>query len=163
MRAPLTFAAAVVCLAGCVTTSPIAGGAYGNFISNAPATHEKQLADDAARQLRLLYPPASTRLDLRQPSADAFGRQLVEALRSQGYALQEMLPAAGEPAASSATAPATMAAHPTAGMPFNYVLDAIASPKLYRVTLILGSQTLTRAYVPQSEAVRPAGAWVRRE
>lgn len=162
MRAPLTLLA-VVCLAGCGTTSSTTGGTYGNFLSSAPATHEKQLADDAARQLQRLYPPASTRLDLKQPSGDAFGRQLVEALRSQGYALQEVLPPGSAPAASSATAPQEAATHAGASVPFNYVLDAIASPNLYRVTLILGSQSITRAYVPQSDAIHPAGAWVRRE
>lgn len=163
MRALLFLTAALACLAGCGTTNTRTTGSYGNFISSAPAAHAKLLADDAARQLQLLYPPASTRLDLRQSSPDGFGKQLVEVLRSQGYAVQEVPQAVGTPTATGAAAALPAATEAGASIPFNYVLDSIASPNLYRVTLILGSQTITRAYVPQSEAVHPAGAWVRRE
>lgn len=165
MRIPLSFAAALICLAGCATTGTGTGthSAYGNFIASAPVAHEKQLADDAARQLLLLYPPASTRLDLRQASADGFGKQLVELLRGKGYALQEVQLPAAPPLTASTPAPAPNASDAAASVAFNYVLDAIASPKLYRVTLVLGGQTISRAYVPQSEALHPAGAWVRKE
>jgi uncharacterized protein YceK len=163
MRALHSLVAILTCLTGCGTTSTSTNGGYGNFIASAPAAHEKQLADDAVRQLQLLYPPASTRLDLRQSSPDGFGKQLVEALRSQGYALQEVPPSVGSPATSSTAAPEAPATDVSASIPFNYVLDSITSPKLYRVTLVFGSQSITRAYVPQSEAVHPAGAWVRKE
>jgi hypothetical protein len=167
MRALLSFAAALICLAGCAATGTGTGtpSTYGNFIAIAPAAHEKQLADDAARQLLLLYPPASTRLVLRQASADGFGKQLVELLRSQGYALQEVQPPVGmlTTAATPAPTPAANAPDAAASVAFNYVLDTIASPKLYRVTLVLGGQIISRAYVPQSDAIHPAGAWVRKE
>jgi hypothetical protein len=163
VRAPFTIAAALVCLAACGTTSTSTGSVYGNFIASVPATHEKHMADDAARQLQLLYSPARTRLDLRQAPADGFGKQLVEQLRNQGYALQDVPPSPAAPSQSGTPAPAAGTPDAVEGVPFNYVLDAIASPKLYRVTLVLGSQTITRAYVPQSEAVHPAGAWVRKE
>ena len=165
MRTPLSFAAALICLAGCATTGTGTPSAYGNFIVSAPAAHETQLADDAARQLLLLYPPACTRLDLRQASADGFGKQLVELLRSQGYALQEVQPPVGVPSTAATPAPTPVANAPdaAASVAFNYVLDAIASPKLYRVTLVLDGQTISRAYVPQSETIHPAGAWVRKE
>lgn len=163
MRALPSLIAILSCLTGCGTTSTNTSGGYGNFIPSAPAAHEKQLADDAARQLQLLYPPASTRLDLRQSAPDGFGKQLVEALRSQGYAVQEVPPAVGSTAADSHAAPAASTPDASSSVSFNYVLDSITSPTLYRVTLVLGSQTMTRAYVPQSEAVHPAGAWVRKE
>lgn len=163
MRALLSLIGILSCLTGCGTTSTNTSGGYGNFIPSAPAAHEKQLADDAARQLQLLYPPASTRLDLRQSAPDGFGKQLVETLRSQGYAVQELPPAVGPTPAASHAAPAASATDTSASIPFNYVLDSMTSPQLYRVTLVLGSQTITRAYVPQSEAVHPAGAWARKE
>ncbi|MYN08904.1 conjugal transfer protein TrbH [Pseudoduganella aquatica] len=163
MRALLSLIGILSFLTGCGSASTSTSGGYGNFIPSALAAHEKQLADDAARQLQLLYPPASTRLDLRQSAPDGFGKQLVETLRSQGYALREVPPAVGPAAAESHAAPAASASGASASIPFNYVLDSITSPKLYRVTLVLGSQTMTRAYVPQSEAVHPAGAWVRKE
>lgn len=149
-------------LAGCATTATDTGAVHGNFIPDAPVAHEKQLADDAVRQLQLLYPPAGTRLDLRQAPVDGFGRQLVELLRGQGYALQESAPLPGMPASAGVSSP-TPAAGAAGGIAFNYVLDAMTSPKLYRVTLLIGDQSITRAYIPQSDAIYPAGAWVRKE
>lgn len=165
MRLRLSFAITLICLAGCATSSIKPVNPYGNFVANAPPVHEKLMADDAVHQLLLLYPPASTRLDLRQVSADGFGKQLVELLRSEGYALQENQVMAGvaSTANTSPTAPIAKAPETAAIIPLNYVVDAVTSPNLYLVTLILGSQTITRAYVPQSETIHPAGSWVRKE
>lgn len=163
MRAPLTCAIVLsLLMAGCATPATHVPGPYGNFVANAPAQHETQLAADAARQLQRLYPPAMTRLSLRHASDDRFGQQLVERLRTQGYAVQQpatKLGTATSTGSTQAVAPSTDAA----GIPFSYVLDAVTSPKLYRVTLMLGSQTLTRAYSLQSDTVHAAGAWVRKE
>jgi len=163
MRTQISSATALVLmLAGCAASAPNAPDRYGNFIGNAPATHETQLAADAARQLQALYPPASTRLSFRHAPVDRFGQQLVERLRAQGYALQQP-PATQEATASTETVLAATKGTDAAAIPFSYVLDTIASSKLYRVTLMLGSQTLTRAYSPQNETVQGAGAWVRKE
>jgi hypothetical protein len=43
------------------------------------------------------------------------------------------------------------------------VLDAAASPNLYRVTVMVGQKSLSRAYLAQNDRVAPAGAWVRKE
>ena len=163
MRTILLLPLVLASLAGCATTSPAPTLAYGNFVANAPATHEKQLADDAARQLHMLYPPATTHLELRQASDDSFGRLLVELLRNGGYALQESRPVTSAATVPGTTTPAAAAGNTAAGVQLNYVLDTIASPKLYRLTLTLGSQTLTRAYIAHSDAIHPAGAWVRKE
>jgi ABC-type uncharacterized transport system auxiliary subunit len=59
-------------LAGCLATpSP-----YGNFVQDAPAGYDRTVAEDAARQLAAVYPPANTRFELQQATPDAFGQVL---------------------------------------------------------------------------------------
>ena len=150
MRKTAFLALLVVGLAGCATTAP---STYGNFTQSAPAAFNQTMVDDAAKQLVAVYPPASTRFDLQHATPDAFGSSLVESLRAKGYALLEFNPAAS--AATDATA--------TAGKPLRYILDQ-AESNLYRVTLLVGNQSLTRAYsAAQNGTLYPAGAWVRKE
>ena len=133
----------VMALAGCASTAP-----YGNFATHPPAGLEERIAADTAKQLVALYPPARTRFHLGQPTPDAYGSALVEVLRAKGYALVEFKEAA----------PATVP-----GLSLHYVLDAAASPNLYRVTVTVGQKSLSRAYLAQNDRVAPAGAWVRKE
>jgi hypothetical protein len=45
-----------------------------------------------------------------------------------------------------------------------YIVDAPADLNLYRVTLLVGSSSLSRAYmVATDSSLQPAGAWVRKE
>jgi hypothetical protein len=81
----------VMALAGCASTAP-----YGNFATEPPAGLEERIAADTVKQLVTLYPPARTRFHLGQPTPDAYGSALVEALRAKGYALVEFKP--GSPA-----------------------------------------------------------------
>ena len=134
-------------LAGCASTAP-----YGNFATHPPAGLEERIAADTVKQLVALYPPARTRFHLGQPTPDAYGSALVEALRAKGYALVEVKASPQE--AAPATAP---------GLSLHYVLDAVASPNLYRVTVMVGQKSLSRAYLAQNNRVAPAGAWVRKE
>jgi hypothetical protein len=91
-HAPLLFLLAG--LAGCASTEP-----YGNFLgANAPAALNERLAADTVKQLTVLYPPASTRFDLGQPTPDAYGSALVESLRIKGYAILEFEPDEAAPA-----------------------------------------------------------------
>ena len=136
MRKTAFLALLVVGLAGCATTAP---STYGNFTQSAPAAFNQTMADDAVKQLVAVYPPASTRFDLQ-------------------HALLEFKPAAPASAASAATD-----ATATAGKPLRYILDQ-AESNLYRVTLLVGNQSLTRAYsAAQNGTLYPAGAWVRKE
>ena len=137
----------VMALAGCASTAP-----YGNFATEPPAGLEERIATDTVKQLVTLYPPARTRFHLGQPTPDAYGSALVEALRAKGYALVEVKASPQE--AAPATAP---------GLSLHYVLDAVASPNLYRVTVMVGQKSLSRAYLAQNNRVAPAGAWVRKE
>ena len=140
-------------LAGCASTAP-----YGNFATEPPAGLEERIVADTVKQLVALYPPARTRFHLGQPTPDAYGSALVEALRARGYALVEFKPGtapqAGSPEAAAATAP---------GLNLHYLLDTAASPNLYRITVMVGQQSLSRAYLAQNNRVAPAGAWVRKE
>ncbi len=133
----------VMALAGCASTVP-----YGNFATEPPAGLEERIVADTVKQLVSLYPPARTRFHLGQPTPDAYGSALVEALRAKGYALVEFKEAA----------PATVP-----GLSLHYVLDAAASPNLYRVMVTVGQKSLSRAYLAQNDRVAPAGAWVRKE
>ncbi len=137
----------VMALAGCASTAP-----YGNFATHPPAGLEQKIAVDTVKQLVALYPPARTRFTLEQPTPDAYGSALVEALRAKGYALVEVKASPQE--AAPATGP---------GLSLHYVLDAVASPNLYRVTVMVGQKSLSRAYLAQNNRVAPAGAWVRKE
>jgi hypothetical protein len=107
------------------------------------------LSADTVKQLVALYPPARTRFHLGQPTPDAYGSALVEALRARGYALVEFKPGtapqAGSAEAAAATAP---------GLNLHYLLDTAASPNLYRITVMVGQQSLSRAYWRRTTAWR---------
>ena len=66
---------------------------YGNFAPpSAVANLNETIVADTVKQLIELYPPASTRFDFGQPATDAYGTQLVQSLRLNGYALSEFVP-----------------------------------------------------------------------
>lgn len=136
-------------LAGC-TASPTPAS-YGNFAAANPAI-EKKVADDAVERLVTLYPPAVTRFDLQHPAADPFGTSLVATLRVRGYALLEQKPAsksAADPKSGSRT--------------LSYVFDEPSGTDLYRITLMIDGQSLSRVYLAKDGSVAPAGHWVRKE
>ena len=79
-------------ITGCAST---ASHEYGNFVApSAPANLNETIVADTMKQLIALYPPASTRFDVAQPTNDASGAKLVQSLRLNGYALSEFVPAA---------------------------------------------------------------------
>jgi hypothetical protein len=49
------------------------------------------------------------------------------------------------------------------GLSLRYILDQVDSLNLYRVTLLVGHQSMTRAYLAQDSTVHPAGLWSRKE
>lgn len=166
-RVPLAALAlvAALTLAGCATTAP-----YGNFIPPAVAVDPQPLAAEASRQLAALWPPARTRFELQQATPDAFGAALVGELRAAGYAVLEASPTAASAAGATDEAQDAAPADPAAGFmptpvarPLGYVLDHDAGSGLYRLTLRVGSQSLTRAYREQDRSLVAAGYWVRKE
>lgn len=153
MRAHLLAALVTLGLAGCASHSQ-----YGNF-NKAPATQDRAMATDTVAHLVTIYPPAKTRLDFQQPTPDTYGRNLVALLRARGYSVSEFSSAPQQPTSTSSSAARS------AGLPVRYVVDSLApAAEVYRVTLLLGDQSITRAYAPQSNGdVIAAGAWSRKE
>lgn len=153
MRKVLLISALIAGLSGCASNSP-----YGNY-SEAPAAHDKNMASDTVAHLVTMYPPARTRLNIMQPTEDAYGTALVALLRGRGYSVNEYAPEAAKKAQ-----PATQAAF-APGVDLRYVVDSLApAADLYRVTVVVGNQPISRAYIPQKNGtVAAAGSWARKE
>ena len=148
-------------LAGCLSPSP-----YGYLVSGTvPPQMPERLAQDTVTRMEALYPPAHTRLSLTHPATDAYGMALIEALRRKGYGVMEYrvntrmnpstrddMPVAVQPVVSHKD-----------GLPFGYVVDGPFESRLYRVTVFIGSQSLSRVYHMDQHVFAQAGAWVRKE
>ena len=148
-------------LAGCVNTMP-----YGYAINGTvPSPLLERLAQETVTRLEDLYPPAHTRLALTHPATDAYGLALIEALRQKGYGVIESrvttrttlttradMPTPGEPVVNT-----------DEGIPLRYVVDGPFEPRLYRLTVFIGSQSLSRVYRLDDQVLAQAGAWVRKE
>lgn len=154
MRCVIAMVGALI-LAGCATTVP----PYGNYLQSRPEVQHK-LADEAVKQLSALWPPARTRFALQQPTADAFGEALVKGLRESGYALEEFSPGAALVRGAEGS---TVAGESSRPLPLSYVLDAAGEAMLYRLTLKIGAQSLTRPYRLQDDVLVPVGYWVKKE
>ena len=162
MRKIFSFALLALALGGCTTT---ATSRYGNFVPSA-ALDQHKLAADAVQQLAMLYAPAHTRLELQQPTPDPFGQALVKSLRDKGYALQEFIPASANtksPASAGSQQGAVATTATTDGLPLRYVLDHAGESDLYRLTLMVGNQSIARPYLVQNGTFTPAGYWMRKE
>ena len=112
------------------------------------------LASDAIKQVQTLYPPAHTTFNIEQAVSkmDSFGIALVAQLREKGYAVQIIDPK------QPVTALASLRLH--------YIIDNPAARwyiGLYRVQLVVGNVTLTRAYSEANNTAMPAGAWAKLE
>jgi hypothetical protein len=112
------------------------------------------LASDAIKQVQTLYPPAHTTFNIDQAvlKTDSFGNALVFQLRAKGYAVQIIDPQ--QPAKA------------VASINLHYTVDNPAARwyiGLYRVQLVLGKVTLTRAYSVANNTAMPAGAWAKME
>jgi len=152
MRKITFIALLLVGLSGCATTQ----STYGNFLPPTPASYTKTMAEDAVKQLLILYPPASTRFNLQQTTPDNFGTTLVELMRAKGYALMETKPELPMQLSNEATNSYT-------GLALRYILDQVSGLNLYRLTLLVGHQSMTRAYRVQDSTIHTAGLWSRKE
>ena len=129
-------------LAGCVTPQ-----VYGNFANNTVEI-DQAIAEDALKKFTTLYPP-TTRLDLKQPTTDAFGTILVRGLRQQGYALLEY-----DPEEDAST---------DSDRPLRYLLDQAGKTNLYRLIILVGNQSIARPYKKQNGMIVPSGYWVHKQ
>lgn len=161
MRKVLLVTALITTLAGCAGNSP-----YGNY-SDAPVVYDKAMASDTVAHLVTMYPPALTRWNIMQRTEDAYGTALVALLRGRGYSVKEYAAEATERVLPTAQAQ-TQAAHRAAltpGVDLRYVVDSLApAADMYRVTVMVGRQPISRAYIPQKNGtVAAAGSWARKE
>ena len=148
-------------LAGCVSPSP-----YGYLVSGTvPPQMPERLAQDTVTRMEALYPPAHTRLALTHPATDAYGVALIEALRRKGYGVMESRVHTRTTLTTRDDRPESVqpVVNKEEGIPFRYVVDGPFEPRLYRVTVFIGSQSLSRAYRMDQQVLAQAGAWVRKE
>lgn len=153
MRKLTVFVSLMMSLAGCA--SGPAPATYGNFVQDITAVDGKIMADDVAKKMAVLFPPALTRINLQQTTSDAFGTSLVGALRTKGYALAEFKPAQSRNGPGSAAT--------SGGVALAYVVDQQLDAKSYRITVHINSQLLSRLYEAKGGGIAPAGYWVRKE
>jgi hypothetical protein len=147
-----------ICLAGCAGRR--APAAHGNFIDVPATLDENVMADDVARKMAMLYPPAHTSIKMQQATPDAFGAALAAALRSQGYAFAEFNPRAIGTGPASGT---PVRASNSDNLAVAYLVDQPLDSGMYRVTVLINEQSLSRLYQAKDGSVAPAGYWVRKE
>lgn len=137
---------------------------YGNY-SAAPVAFNKAMATDTATHLSKLYPPALTRWNMAQQSDDAYGIALIAALRARGYSVSEYAPDSGRVVQAQGTSHLASNQSVRPGVELRYVVDSLApTAPLYRVTVLMGTQAISRAYIPQKGGtVIGAGSWARKE
>lgn len=133
----------VIHLLGCSAT------VQGNF-SKVPTGRYQIITNDTVKQLIGLYPPAHTRFHIKQSVRDPFGLSLIESLRQKGYAINE----------SSIYSRSTQGVQNIA---LYYLIDEPDKGRLYRVTIVVGQQSLSRAYTIKNATLSPLGFWVRKE
>lgn len=148
-------------LVGCAAPRPDDGlSGLGNFGGFTPE-FEMVIAKETAQTLTQVFAPSQTRLNLRQPTPDAFGVVLVSSLRDSGYAVSEY---AGPRPALGTEKPDEMNRdqRADAGVELTYILDH-PDPDLYRVTVHVANRTLSRAYTTTRGRLMPFGAWVLKD
>lgn len=140
----------VLGLSGCTTIN------HGNYLGTRNIDQERFLARDAIKQLKDTFPPAQNQLDMQHKTLDLFGLYLVENLRTEGYAVKEYKE---KPFYDLSSADDSV----NDGVPFAYVVDKAKESDFIRVTLLVGEQSLTRAYKVDEDMMKPAGYWFYRE
>jgi len=146
---------------GCFSPSP-----YGYLVKGGvPPQMPERLAQDTVTRMAALYPPALTRLVFTHAATDPYGVALIEALRRKGYGVMEhrVNRRATLTTREDMPGPVQSAVSHTEGLSFGYVIDGPFEPRLYRVTVFIGSQSLSRAYHMDDQVIAQAGAWVRKE
>jgi hypothetical protein len=151
---------------------------HGNHLGESSAVDQNQLASEAANQLTALYPPARVKLELQQVAQDPFGQSLVKRLREKGFAIVEFdTKGSGKAESPTETAapaqglvkeppkPIITSVDPQAmrTLSLRYVLDQAGTENLYRMNLLVGSQSISRPYRIQNGRMVAAGAWIRKE
>ncbi len=116
---------------------------YGN-LTNTNAQKDEYLAKDSIKRISKLKVPARTTFKVYQKSDSVYGHQLVELLRQQGYGVQENL-------------------NSDKKSNFHYVVDSLDEDNDIRVSLFIGSESLSRVYHIQDDSIKPFSAWSHKE
>ncbi len=116
---------------------------YGNLI-DVSRSNDSYLAQDSAKQIRNVTVPARTSFFIYEKVNDPFGVKLIEHLRRKGYGIVEEV-------------------HPKQKANFHYVVDRLQGHEVIRVSLFIGSQQLSRAYVQKHNKLYPIGTWSHKE
>lgn len=140
----------VLFLVGCATNGPLP---YGNRLNPAALAYNRAIAADTVKKLVVLYPPADMTIILKQVATDDFGGSLIGLMRTEGYAVLEYN--------STTELPAKEA--PNSSISLNYIIDQVPAMALYRATLFINGQPLSRVYTADKGVLQPAGSWVRKE
>ena len=113
-----------------------------NFAPNLTQESQQKIVNDTVKKLTELYLPAKTRLSV-QGSKDTFGISLLQELRYQGYQIQEQtLNSLRDPS----------------GLQLRYILDQ--TDELYRLTIMIGTDSLSRPYTEENGVILPTGYWM---
>lgn len=158
MRTSHSLLCVVIGLVGCAAGR--APATYGNFISTPAKLDEKLMADDVVRRMAMLYPPARSSIQMRQATPDVFGATLTAALRQKGYALTEF--GSGLKTTSLEISKPFQARAP-GNLALSYLVDQSMEAGMYRVTVLINDQSLSRLYQAKDGSLVPAGYWVRKE
>ena len=127
----------IVLLSSCTTMR------YGNFTAPS-AGRNVYLAQDAVQQLTLIYPPAQNTFCINQKITDGFGQILVHEMRKKGYGVIENI-------------------QPRQRANFFYVVDEIEPGQLYRVSLYINNQALSRFYASNKNQFAAVSVWSHKE
>lgn len=140
-----------VLLTGCTTVQ------YGNFIQNPSRDASQVMADDAVIQIVRLYPAATTQFTMLHAVNDPFGQTLIEKLRLNGFAVQEVPESIQQ---SLFVAPQSKP-ESQVGIKLSYIVDQ--SDDLLHANLLINDVRLSRAFIAGASGIVPAGLWVKKE
>ncbi|KTD14366.1 conjugal transfer protein TrbH [Legionella israelensis] len=126
-----------------ILLSSCASMRYGNFTETSQ-NKDIYLAKDAVSQLTRVYPPARNTFCISQKVRDAFGIKLIQEMRKKGYGVVENI-------------------RPRQKANFFYVVDEAEIGRLYRVSLYIGQETLSRVYAKTNGKLTPISPWSHKE
>lgn len=132
---------------------------YGNYVNSNIGTaaetalsveDQTELAKISVRQMSKSFSAQNTILKLNQRIIDPFGEAVVKGLRKNGFSIVE-------DRKMKTDSPSTEK--------FNYVIDYISgsNPLIYRVSLFVGTKSISRVYQLNGDTLYPAGSWIYKE